>query len=36
MKYFAHTSFFENSVMLCVIVNTVILSLDGIVTSDSG
>lgn len=36
MKYFAHSSFFENSVMMCVIINTVILSLDGIVTSESG
>lgn len=36
VKGFVHSSFFDNIVMLCVIINTGILSLDGIVTSTSG
>lgn len=36
MKEFVHTRFFENSIMLCVILNTVILSLDGMISGQKG
>lgn len=33
VKWFVHSSFFDSFVMFCVIANTIILSLDGIVIS---
>lgn len=36
IKWFTLSSVFDNSLMICVLMNTVILALDGIVTSASG
>ncbi|KAL4431577.1 hypothetical protein ABPG74_017282 [Tetrahymena malaccensis] len=36
IKYIVHSPTFENSMMICVIINTIILSLDGIVTDTQG
>ncbi|KAL4477034.1 hypothetical protein ABPG72_011731 [Tetrahymena utriculariae] len=36
IKYIVHSPVFENSIIICVIINTIILSLDGIVTDEQG